>query len=325
MKINLYKKFLLNTFNLKIEEKKGNSIKEGKLLEDGKIIRIKKFIPRFYEENYCESFSFQWKKFRDLQLDSKNKNKHSEERLKKCTKWDLSKLKGKKILECGCGPGRFTEVFLKYGATVVGVDMSKAIEVNYENNGENNNLLLIQGDITKLPFFKNKFDYVFCYGVLQHTPDPESTFNHLVKYLKKGGKISIDSYRKIYFPTGWSTPKYLWRPITKRMKKEKLLKIIEWYIPRYIGFDTIIRGIPKLGIVITGLIPVPCWNYIDKKYSKQERIKHAVMDTFDALSPKYDNPKTIKEVRNWFEKISGLKNINVFGGGNGVIGNATKK
>lgn len=323
MKLNLYKKFLFDSFSLIIEERERNSIKKGKLISDKKKIEIKEFIPRFYDENYCESFSFQWKKFRDLQLDSKNKNKNSEERLKKCSKWNFSKLKGKTILECGCGPGRFTEILLKSGATVVGVDMSNAIEVNYENNGQNKNLLLLQGDITRLPFLERKFDYVLCYGALQHTPNPELTFKHLIKFLKKGGKISIDNYRKVYFPTGWSTPKYLWRPITKRMKKEKLLKIIEWYIPKYIVFDTMIRKIPKIGIILTGLIPIPCWNYLDKEYNKDERIKHAIMDTFDALSPTYDNPKTIKEVKKWFNKHNKLKNVDVFGGGNGVVGNAT--
>jgi 2-polyprenyl-3-methyl-5-hydroxy-6-metoxy-1,4-benzoquinol methylase len=297
MNLKLYDKFLKETFNLIIKEKEGNFVKKGKLINKDVSVNIKNFIPRFYEENYCESFSFQWKKFKNLQLDSVNRFKHSEERIVNCTKWNLKKLKGKTILECGCGPGRFTEIFLKYGAIVVGIDMSNAIDVNFENNGKNKNLLLIQGDITKMNFLYNKFDYVFCYGVLQHTPDPKKTFTELHKYLSPGGKISVDSYRKLFIPTGWSTPKYLWRPITKRMDKEKLLKIIKWYIPKYIEFDTLIRRIPKIGIILTGIIPVPCWNYLDKGYSKRERINHAIMDTFDALSPKYDFPKTISEIK----------------------------
>jgi len=321
---SMYNQFLRDKFKLKGNIKKG-FIKEGYLINEKDKIKIKNYIPRFVDENYCESFSLQWNKFKDLQLDSKNGYNHSMDRIKKCTKWNLKDLKGKSLLECGCGPGRFTEIFLKAGAKVVAVDMSSAVDANLENNGMRKNLLLIQGDIINLPFLHNKFDYVFCYGVIQHTPNPRNTFDSLVRYLKKGGKISIDNYRRVYLPTGWSTPKYLWRPITKRMNKEKLLKFIECYIPKYIDFDTKIRKIPKIGIILTGIIPVPCWNYLKKGYTRKERIEHAIMDTFDALSPTYDKPKTAEMVRRWFIKNNHLNNIEVFTGFNGIIGNAMKK
>lgn len=65
--------------------------------------------------------------------------------------------------------------------------MSGAVDVTLENNGLKNNFLLLQCDITKMPFFINKFGYVFCYGVLQHTPDLEKTFYNIVDYLTEGG------------------------------------------------------------------------------------------------------------------------------------------
>lgn len=325
MHLDMYDKFLKGSFDLVSAKKAGRIVEEGMLKKNGKVISVKNFIPRFYDEDYCDSFSVQWSKFRNVQLDSVNGHTHSFDRLIGSTKWSMDELKEKYVLECGGGPGRFTEIFLKAGADVVSVDMSKAIDVNRENNEERKNLLLMQGDITDLPFFHGKFDYVFCHGVLQHTPNPELTFNCLVKYLKKGGKISVDSYRKVFVPTGWSTPKYLWRPITKRMDKEKLLRVIRWYIPKYIDLDSVIRGVPKIGVVLTGLIPIPCWNYLDKGYSRDERIEHAIMDTFDALSPAYDKPKTIGEIRRFFVRNGKLKDIDVFGGYNGVVGNGARR
>jgi len=327
MRLELYNKFLEESFDLIVDQRKGNAIKSGSLVwrNTQLSVPIVNYIPRFRSDDYCLSFAMQWHRFKSVQLDSKNGHRRSYNQVTKCAKWNLGDLSGKSVLECGCGPGRFTEVFLGAGANVVSVDMSRAVDVNFENNANNEKLLLLQCDITAMPFFYEKFDYVFCYGVLQHTPFPKETFLNLVKYLKPGGKIGIDSYRKLFIPTGWSTPKYIWRPLTKRMDRQKLLKIIEWYIPKYIGFDSLIRSIPKLGVVLTGLIPIPCWNYLNMGYSKEERIQHAIMDTFDALSPFYDNPKTIKEVREWFLNHSQLVNIDVFAGSNGIVGNGVKK
>ena len=321
----MYDEFLKDSFKLNIKKRIGDNIEKGLLVEGKENVPIHNFIPRFYDERCCGSFSLQWGKFRNVQLDSENGHNHSMDRILGSTGWSLNELEGKSLLECGSGPGRFTEIFLGAGADVVSVDMSKAIDVNRENSGRHNNLLLIQGDITDLPFFYKKFDYVFCHGVLQHTPNPKLTFDRLVKYLKKDGKFSVDSYRKLFFPTRCSTPKYIWRPITKRMDKEKLLKIIRRYIPRYIDFDSVIRRIPIVGAILTGLMPIPCWNYLDKGYSRKEGIEHAVMDTFGALSPTYDNPKTLGEIRKFFTSNHKLKDINVFPGFNGVVGNEVRK
>jgi 2-polyprenyl-3-methyl-5-hydroxy-6-metoxy-1,4-benzoquinol methylase len=68
----------------------------------------------------------------------------------------------------------------------VPVDMSTAIDVNRENLGLHPNVLYIQDDITKLYYMNNKADYVFCYGVLQHTPNPRKTLHRLHQYAKPG-------------------------------------------------------------------------------------------------------------------------------------------
>jgi hypothetical protein len=49
----------------------------------------------------------------------------------------------------------------------------------------------------------------------------------------------------------------------------------------------------------------------------------AILDTFDMLSPRYDNPQTIDNVREWFER-AGLLDIDVHYGYNGIEGRGTK-
>jgi SAM-dependent methyltransferase len=323
----MYEKFLAKTFSLEISESEGDLIKSGALINinDSSKTEIRGYIPRFCDDGYCDSFGMQWSRFKDLQIDSKTGNTNSYDRLTKSTKWDLSQLKGKSILECGCGPGRFSEIFLKAGANLVSVDMSRAVDANLENNGKRDNFLIMQCDITGMPFFYNQFDYVFCYGVLQHTRDPRQTFMELTRYVKPGGAISVDIYRKRFIPAAWTTPKYIWRPFTTRMDKEKLLKLIQWYIPKYIGFDTLIRRIPKIGIVLTGLIPIPCWNYVKSGYTREERIQHAIMDTFDALSPVYDKPATTRQLRQWLEQNPYIVDFEISGGHIVLVANAAKK
>ncbi len=328
MHVDMYEKFLEGKFDLVVDRQDGDFVESGELidLDSGVSTPVRNCIPRFCDEGYCESFGLQWHQFKSLQIDSRTGRHESYDRLIRNTRWDLGSMAGKTVLECGCGPGRFTEHFLSSGAFVVAVDMSKAVDVNLENNAERKrNLLLMQQDISRMSFFYERFDYVFCYGVLQHTPRPRETFYDLTKYVRKGGRISVDIYRKVVIPTGWTNPKYFWRPITKKMSKEKLLRILAWYIPKYIDFDSVIRRIPKLGVYLTGLIPIPCWNYVDRGYSRKERIQHAIMDTFDALSPRHDHPARIREVKRWMTDHPELTDAEVFYGSNGIVANAKKK
>jgi len=75
------------------------------------------------------------------------------------------------------------------------VDYSRAVEANYLSNGQEQNILTVQGDIYSLPVQANLFDKVFCFGVLQHTPNPEKAFKALSPLLKPGGKLAIGVYR----------------------------------------------------------------------------------------------------------------------------------
>jgi 2-polyprenyl-3-methyl-5-hydroxy-6-metoxy-1,4-benzoquinol methylase len=74
----------------------------------------------------------------------------------------------------GSGAGRFTQILLRSGAQVFSGDYSSAVA----------NLNLFQGDIYHLPVPEAHFDKVFCYGVLQHTPDVKKAFMSLVPYVK---------------------------------------------------------------------------------------------------------------------------------------------
>ena len=80
-------------------------------------------IPRFVpKENYAESFGLQWNRFANTQIDSKVGTNRSEIRFREETLWDERDLNGKLVLDAGCGSGRFSEIALKLGASLIAVD-----------------------------------------------------------------------------------------------------------------------------------------------------------------------------------------------------------
>jgi SAM-dependent methyltransferase len=222
------------------------------------------------------------------------------------------------VLEIGCGAGRFTEVLLEAGAEVWAVDASSAVDAARANLGEHERLHLVQADLFDLPFAPGAFDRVLCYGVLQHTPDPRGAFLAISRF---GGSIAADVYRRQPYVDRWSA-KTLWRPLTRRLPRPLLRRVVEWYVPRWLPFDTRLARVPKLGRFLTAA--VPCWNYTGLLPLDGDELRAwAVLDTFDALSPRYDSPQTLEAVCSWVED-AGLVDADVRYGGNGIEVNARR-
>lgn len=276
---------------------------------------------------YADNFGLQWNTFRLTQVDSNTGLKSSRDRFCADTHWSTEDLAGRIVLEIGSGAGRFTEILLELGAFVVTVDMSSAIRANRQAN-LSDRAIFIQASFYDLPFFESVFDFVFCYGVAQHTPVPRDVYNWCITYCKNGGSISIDHYRKMLWPNPYYHPKYVWRILTTRMNPELLLKIVAYYIPKYIKFDTLlIDFLPKrVSLVVRGLIPIPCWNYKGSAMVSQDPsslCEWAILDTFDALSAKYDFPASKEDIVRWISEQP-VESVSIELGGNGYVLNCTK-
>ena len=104
--------------------------------------------------------------------------------------------RGKKVLDAGCGNGRFAHYAAKYGAEVWAIDLGPAVEVARRNTHNIGTAQVIQADLHRPPFALGRFDFVYSIGVLHHLPDPEAAFQNLLRYLKPGGEIQIYLYSK---------------------------------------------------------------------------------------------------------------------------------
>ena len=83
-----------------------------------------------------------------MQIDSFNNFKISKNFLKKIIFSEIEYLKGKNILEIGCGAGRFTEYLAPLSNICVSTDLSSAIYYNVAKNSKN--LFLVKADFLKL-------------------------------------------------------------------------------------------------------------------------------------------------------------------------------
>jgi SAM-dependent methyltransferase len=227
-------------------------------------------------------------------------------------------MKGQKILEAGCGAGRFTQIAMETGAEVYSFDLSNSVDACLCNNGLAKNLHIFQASIYELPFQKAYFDKIFCFGVLQHTPNVRKSFLSLVPYLKEGGEIVIDLYKKSWIT--YIRPKFYLRFLTKRIDNTKLYTLVTKIAPILLPVSVRLKKIPIYGKYICYVIPVA--NPTDLPVKDEDILDWAILDTFDALAPTYDNPQTITTVTNWFNE-AGLTNIKIASHGI-IIGEGTK-
>jgi SAM-dependent methyltransferase len=283
---------------------------EGWLVSDNSQYRypIHYGIPRFVtESNYADNFGMQWNHFRQTQLDSCSGHPISADRFWKATGWLPSDLKDQWVLDVGCGAGRFAEVVLNAGARIVALDYSGAVDACNANLKQHTNLHGVQGDIYALPFARESFSFVYCLGVLQHTPNVAEAFAALPLKLREGGKLCVDFYWKRFRTMMHS--KYLLRLITKHLSHKRLFVFLEGSVPLLLTVSQGLGRVPLIGRVLKRMVPVADYTGIYPLSDKQLK-EWALLDTFDMLAPQYDNPQTAATARQWMEQ-AGMQEIEI--------------
>lgn len=282
---------------------------------------IRNYIPRFVPSSgYAWSFAVEWRRHARTQLDSFSGTTITRRRFYHTTRWP-ELLGNQRVLEVGCGAGRFTEVALQTGCELVSFDLSEAVDVCLENHGLLDSWHPFQGDLHRLPLRDQSFDKVFCFGVLQHCPDVAAAFRALVPPLRSGGDLAIDVYErnfKIYL-----TPRFWLRLATSRMRPQTLYRIVERAVPTLLPLRTwLAERVPVAGRYLALMVPVA---YYKGTFALSERqlLEWSILDTFDILSARYEHRMSIATVRDWF-RVAGFADRRVEWGPNGIIGVGTK-
>jgi len=252
----------------------------------GRRYPIVRSVPRFVlDEEYAETFGYQWNRFARTQLDSANGTTQSRDAFLEKTGLSVGELRGKTVLDVGCGMARFAEVVAEAGARVVGIDLSSAVDAAAANLSRFENAAVVQADVFALPFAPESFDLVYSIGVLHHTPDTRSAFLALPRFVKRGGQISVWVYHRGL--RWYLLISRLYRLVTTRLPKDLLLRLC-----RVAGPLGELQKRGKIGAALQWVFPI----------STHPDPQWRILDTFDWYSPKYQWKHSDEEVESWFRE-----------------------
>lgn len=98
---------------------------------------------------------------------------------------------GEELLDAGCGTGIFTLDFLREGAQVVGLDVSRPMLDVAQTKLKGNPIELVQGDMLCLPFKENSFDKTVSVTALEFIEDAPRAIGELFRVTRPGGWIVV--------------------------------------------------------------------------------------------------------------------------------------
>jgi SAM-dependent methyltransferase len=154
-------------------------------------------------------------------------------------------LKGKKVLDIGCGTGFFVEWYLQKGASICGIDITdisiKRLKQKYQGEFQTQ-------DITdpNYQLYSREFDIINMWDVVYHIVDPKRfnlAFDNIAKSMRDGGLLLF---------TDW-------------FGASSDVRIADHVQGRCL--DTYTKSLPKKGFELVGMYPLYC--YLNKTHLKR--------------------------------------------------------
>lgn len=201
-------------------------------------------------------------------------------------------IKGKNVLDAGCGNGTLTAAVASFKVNVVGVDLNDGLGTAWHSLSRiagkgSGNVEYVQGNLANPPFKPGSFDIIYCSGVLHHTPDTRESFKRLVPLVKPGGRMYIWVYGKrnvlvrAYADCG--------RGLKRILSPQGLLRTCRLIAPFY-----------KVGASVLNACGISEF--------RKRTVREITLDLFDAFAPEFNHRHTEEEVHAWFQE-SGFTNI----------------
>jgi SAM-dependent methyltransferase len=205
-------------------------------------------------------------------------------------------LRGKVLLDAGCGNGSLTAGLSTLGMVAVGLDLNDRLgdanRYKHQFAGDcADDVHFVQGNLVKPPFKPRTFDLIYSSGVIHHTPDSKETCRRLVPLLKPGGRLYIWVYGKRALPVRMFMRSG--RQLKRALSLESLLSVCRAIAPIY-----------KVG---TELLD---WLHIAQ--FRQRTTREITLDVFDAWAPQYNHSHSENEVENWLNEF-GFTHVTISG------------
>lgn len=104
---------------------------------------------------------------------------------------------GDRILDVGCGRGRFMEAIEKTGAETVGIE-AFAFPLKHARKRVKGELHMMSAE--KMSFPDCSFNKILCYHVIEHLEHPDLAFAEMHRLLKDKGKLLLSFPNSNYLP-----------------------------------------------------------------------------------------------------------------------------
>ncbi len=241
-------------------------------------------IPRFVEQEHLASFGLQWNRYEVAHDDEDRATFEAK------TGFRLGELTGQRVLDAGCGGGRYCKVAAEAGAIVTGADHSSAVEKASRLCEHLDSVRLVQADLKRLPFEPESFDLAFSIGVMHHDTDTRAVFDAVAKMVRPGGHMAVWLYRRNTWPQ--EVLNSFLRRRTTRWAPEKL--------ERWCRFGAFLGGIPLLKQSLSKVV----------NFSTHPVWENRVCDTFDWYAPEFQHHHSTAELTSWFED-AGFEDVTV--------------
>ncbi|MDX6270508.1 MAG: hypothetical protein QOD28_1731 [Acidobacteriota bacterium] len=193
-------------------------------------------------------------------------------------------LKGKVMLDAGCGNGSQSVAYTAHGLEVIAVDLSSGLlhgqAYRHRHAGANPaRVHFVQANLQQPPIKFATLDIIHSAGVLHHTPDTLQTFRALRPLLKAGGRfyVWLYKYEKLVTPVVDTL-----RAVTTRVPPRQFARIADAMAVPFIGFCKAVNG---LGV---------------RKYPVMSR-REAALALMDIFGAPYAYYHTYEEVAGWYK------------------------
>lgn len=162
----------------------------------------------------------------------------------------LGDLANTKILDAGCGDGGVSLQYLKKNK-ITFCDLSENMLKRVEDqipSSLRSNAMLVNSAIEKFTT-EEKFDYVFCIGVLAHVPSVSQCLDHFDSLLSKDGRLIIQFSDYNHWLTRLSISLAGYDYVVNKIRYEELQQLVHglgYTIEKKVKYNFMLPGMGKL-------------------------------------------------------------------------------
>lgn len=183
-------------------------------------------------------------------------------------------VKGRRVLDAGCGTGHFSRVLSDWGAELVSVDVGEGL---LSEVGKKCRTRAVKADVLKLPFPEGSFDLVLCTEVIEHTPDPRAAVAELCRVLAPKGLLLL------------TVPNRFWLPLAVLAGRLGLRRYAGY--ENWVGYDDLPGWLSEHGLSVeerSGFNPLPHTFFCGPAFDVLDRVSvlHPVMVNILVLARK---------------------------------------